>query len=155
MICQRCGLRKATVHITVSPDDESYKEGHFCQECGRKYLNAIAKKPTDAQPGVSDTIPGPECPHCGISFPEFRNQGRLGCPRDYDVFETQLRSLLQGIHRAERHTGKTPRRASILRDAAAELTQLHRQLQLLIKQERYEEAARVRDRIRELGKADQ
>lgn len=155
MICQRCGLRKATVHITENRDDNSYQQVHFCQECGRKYLNAIVKKRADAEVGTSDTVLGPECPHCGISFPEFRNQGRLGCPRDYDVFETQLKGLLFSLHRAERHTGKTPRRASIHRAVAAELAQLHQQLRLLIKLERYEEAAQVRDRIRELENADQ
>ena len=30
------------------------------------------------------------CPQCGITFYEFRNQGRLGCPHDYVHFRKEL-----------------------------------------------------------------
>ena len=31
-------------------------------------------------------VAGPTCEACGISYLEFRNQGRFGCPNDYDAF---------------------------------------------------------------------
>ena len=37
--------------------------------------------PTDDETKIDLT-----CPHCGIKFMEFRAQGRLGCPHDYEVF---------------------------------------------------------------------
>ena len=38
------------------------------------------------------------CPVCGITFYEFRSQGRLGCPHDYVAFKTQLEPLILNIH---------------------------------------------------------
>ena len=49
-----------------------------------------------------------------------------------------------------RHAGKTPRRAPRAKTAQAELAHLRRQLQTLVNEENYEEAARIRDRIKQL-----
>ncbi|MCS7270363.1 MAG: UvrB/UvrC motif-containing protein, partial [Gemmataceae bacterium] len=58
--------------------------------------------------------------------------------------------LLESLHGQTRHEGKTPRRGPLSQAQQAELTQLRQQLQWLIREERYEEAARIRDRIRQL-----
>jgi protein-arginine kinase activator protein McsA len=50
----------------------------------------------------------------------------------------------------KKHAGKTPRRAPRAKTAHAELAQLRQRLQALVVEENYEEAARVRDRIKEL-----
>src|SRR5262249_31924504 len=88
------------------------------------------------------------CPECGIKYMEFRAEGRLGCPRDYEVFRLGLEPLLQRIHRASRHVGKSPRRpptAALL----AELINLRKELRAAVDAEAYEEAARLRDLIRQ------
>ena len=46
-----------------------------------------------------------------MSFQEFRNTGRLGCPYDYEVFRDELMPLLENIHEETRHSGKVPKRA--------------------------------------------
>ena len=51
------------------------------------------------------------CPVCQITFLEFRNSGRLGCPYDYEVFRDELMPLLENIHDETRHSGKVPKRA--------------------------------------------
>ena len=50
------------------------------------------------------------CPVCGITFLEFRKQGRLGCPHDYVCFDAELEPLLLNIHGETRHVGKVPKR---------------------------------------------
>jgi protein arginine kinase activator len=80
---------------------------------------------------------------------EFRAEGRLGCPHDYAVFQRGLEPLLERIHRASRHRGKTPRRASRHADLQAELVRLRQQLRGAIEAEAYEEAARLRDLLRQ------
>jgi protein arginine kinase activator len=57
---------------------------------------------------------------------------------------------MENIHESTRHTGKTPRRAPRSKTAQAELAQLRQQLLTLVNEENYEEAAKVRDRIKEL-----
>ncbi len=85
---------------------------------------------------------------------EFRAQGRLGCPHDYTVFRVGLEPLLQRIHRATRHVGKAPRRV-VPAERHAERVELRRRLQAAIEAEAYEEAARLRDLLREKEATDE
>ena len=84
------------------------------------------------------------CPDCGIKFMEFRGTGRLGCPTDYQGFTQGLLPLLQRIHGATRHIGKVAKR----RPAAEFRLRLRTLLREAIAREDYEEAARLRDRLR-------
>jgi protein arginine kinase activator len=93
---------------------------------------------------------GLACEACGISYVDFRNHGRFGCAHDYDAFKAELLPLLDSIHGDVKHLGKTPRRLPRTQSAQVELTTLRRRLQQLVTEENYEEAARVRDRIKEL-----
>ena len=91
----------------------------------------------------------PRCPTCGISFAEFREKGRLGCPNDYEFFEESLTPLLEKIHGATQHRGRLPQGSL---DEAGQrndtLLRLRRELQQAVKAEQYEAAARLRDQIR-------
>ena len=89
-------------------------------------------------------------PSCGIKFVEFRNSGRLGCPHDYQEFREELVPLLENIHGETRHCGKTPRRCRRRKQTQSELIQLRNRLKQAVTKEDYEEAARLRDRIRKL-----
>ena len=91
-----------------------------------------------------------ECPVCGISFFDFRNAGRLGCPYDYTIFEKDLVPLLINIHDADEHRGKRPKRATPSADLQAELIRLRREMDEAIERENYERASEIRDRLREL-----
>jgi protein arginine kinase activator len=155
MKCQRCP-KQATLHITEVLGDERFEEVHLCEDCAKKYLYEPQQKKL-AQSGPSavvdadeDAPAGARCPACGLTFVEFRNHGRFGCAHDYDAFKAELLSLMESVHGDTRHAGKTPRRAPRTKTAQAELTQLRRQLQELVNDENYEEAARIRDRIKNL-----
>ena len=57
---------------------------------------------------------------------------------------------MESVHGEVRHAGKAPRRAPRAKTAQAELAQLRQQLQSLVNEENYEEAARIRDKIKQL-----
>jgi protein arginine kinase activator len=157
MKCQRCP-KQATLHITEVLGEDRYEEVHLCEDCAKKYLVEPQKKAAagkvaateEAEEAAEAPVAGPSCDSCGISYLEFRNQGRFGCPHDYDAFKAELLPLLESIHGDVRHVGKTPRRLPRSQGAQVELTNLRRRLQQLVTEENYEEAARVRDRIKEL-----
>jgi protein arginine kinase activator len=86
---------------------------------------------------------------------EFRAQGRLGCPHDYNVFRIGLIPLLQRIHRSGRHVGKSPRHGAPSEGAQAELMELRRRLHAAVEAEEYEEAARLRDLLRKKEATDE
>ena len=161
--CQKCS-KPATFHIT---DIERGKprEYHFCDEHARQHLtpaepetdppsmSQLAQTLMSSHPGQTRAIsPSPadkqSCPVCQITFAEFRNTGRLGCPYDYEVFRDELMPLLENIHDETRHSGKVPRRAPRNSQQQTTLIQLRNDLKRAVAAEDYEAAARVRDKIR-------
>jgi protein arginine kinase activator len=158
MKCQKC-TKQATLHITEVINDEHFEELHLCEECAQKYIHEPQQHAGGAKGGEAGAIEETdeatalnqrECPVCGIKFVEFRNSGRLGCPHDYQEFREELTPLLENIHGETRHCGKTPRRLPQNKQTQSELLQLRKQLQQAVTREAYEEAARLRDRIRKL-----
>jgi len=158
--CQICGSNPATVHLTDIVDSHK-KEVHLCQSCAEQQhlvnkqelnLPAILQNLIGQHLGPqTDELARLTCPACGIKYMEFRAQGRLGCPHDYEVFRGGLTPLLQRIHRSDRHHGKTPQRSVLPAQEQAELVELRRRLQHAIDREAYEEAARLRDLLRKRG----
>ncbi len=163
MKCQSCS-KPATVHLTDIVNGHK-KELHLCQSCAEQQqlikhqdLNLSAILQTVIGQHLSqltDDLARLTCPACGIKYMEFRAEGRLGCPHDYEVFRAGLQPLLQRIHRADRHVGKTPRRGPARAGALAELVELRQQLRTAIEAEAYEEAARLRDLLRQKEAPDE
>ena len=171
MKCQQCD-KQAVFHITELETGE-VRELHLCEDHARSYLNQ--SEPGGGGEGEEKASPGgaltgplavgqtadelalldkKACPMCGITFFEFRNQGRLGCPHDYVHFEKELEPLIANIHGSTQHTGRRPDRAatgSPLPEGTEELTGvigLRRGMQEAIACEDYEKAREDRDAIR-------
>ncbi len=156
MKCQNCH-NPATLHITEIVSDDQFEEYHLCETCAHKFSHdpqpvspkaALSDQLAEADEGI--LLSTQECPLCGINFVEFRNTGRLGCPNDYHEFREELLPLLENIHGETRHCGKTPRRYPQTQQTQSELMQLRNHLKDAVTQENYEEAAKIRDRIKEL-----
>jgi protein arginine kinase activator len=166
MKCQQCE-KPATFHITELTGQQP-QELHLCETCAKTYLThgepgAAPVAPTLANVLVKQLQIGKAaeelakldqrtCPVCGISFYEFRNQGRLGCPHDYVYFERELTPLIANIHGETQHTGKRPRGHEGGTDQQTELIRLRREMDDAKQKEHYERAAKIRDQIREMEK---
>jgi protein arginine kinase activator len=154
-LCQTCKQNPATIHFTEIRNDEK-RELHVCESCAQS--QGIATGPVMASlptmlahlvKGVKPSAPSPRCPSCGISFAEFREKGRLGCPNDYEFFNEHLAPLLEKIHGATEHRGRLPKGALDADGQRSDkLLRLRRDLQKAVKGEQYETAARLRDEIR-------
>ena len=158
MKCQRCP-KQATLHITEVLGDDRFEEVHLCEECAKKYLYEpqIGKKTAPIKGGEGavesdepDALGEKQCSACGLRFVEFRNNGRLGCPHDYDAFKADLLPLLESVHGDTKHAGKSPQRTPRAAGSHVELATLRKKLQQFITDEQYEDAARTRDQIRQL-----
>ncbi len=90
------------------------------------------------------------CPQCGFSQPDFKKSGRLGCPKCYNTFADGLTSLLKNMHRGTQHKGKVPGRLMRREMLRKEMDVLQANLRKAVTEERFEEAASIRDQIREL-----
>ena len=177
MKCQHCD-KQAVFHITEL-ESGAVRELHLCEDHARSYLNQseAASGPGDAEEAeegkqAAGGLTGPlgvgqtadelalldqrACDMCGITFFEFRNQGRLGCPHDYVQFEKELEPLIANIHGATEHTGRRPSPrgdGNPLPEGTEELTRsigLRREIKESIACEDYEKARENRDAIRAL-----
>jgi len=163
MRCQQCD-KQAMFHITELETGE-VREVHLCEDHARSYLNQSegASQPSEsAGPlGVAQSaeelseLDQKVCEMCGITFFEFRNQGRLGCPHDYVQFEQELEPLIANIHGAVEHTGRRPQRpaGSELPESTESLTRvigLRKGIREAVEQEEYERAGTLRDEINQV-----
>ena len=163
MKCQVCDL-PATVHLTEIVGGKK-TELHLCQACAEKKeilkqqelnLSVIVQTVIGQHVGApTDELARLTCPACGIKYMEFKAEGRLGCPHDYTVFRDALQPLLERIHRATRHRGKVPPNATRGAAVQAELRELRQALRRAVEAEAYEEAARLRDCIKQKEAADE
>lgn len=168
--CQNCKKARATVHLTeIDPENAQPQETHLCEACARESgastakpaslstlsltttLMSLQEKVAKTRGGMSRTV---TCDECGMTYQEFRVKGRLGCCRCYEAFEEGLAPLLEKVHGSSHYVGPSPgvgsQRERLSAAHEQELLEQQRRLTRLIKGEDYEEAARVRDRIREL-----
>ena len=155
--CKRCS-KPATLHITEIRDG-AVQELHLCETCAQAYLNQEPEEATDSaeetaqkQAESLEEYDHLVCPNCGITFREFRSQGRLGCPHDYIAFAKELKPLLENIHGETQHSGKFPKRAPHASQLQYRLIKLRSDLRNAVEEEEYETAARLRDEIQSLEK---
>jgi protein arginine kinase activator len=169
MKCQQCD-KPATFHITELTGGKP-QELHLCEEHARQYLtqpgsgggaspapsmaSALAQQIAQ-QMAVGQTaeelanLDQQSCPVCGITFFDFRSQGRLGCPHDYHCFRAQLEPLILNVHGELEHVGKRPSRAATGTERRTQLIRLRREMTEAVTQEDYELASRLRDQIRKI-----
>lgn len=166
MICDECGKRPATVHITKVENGKK-TDMHLCEQCAMQknllslstsfsvnellagLLNSGGTSPIKIDP-VNDI----KCSVCGLSYGKFKETGRFGCGNCYKVFGERLNPLFKKVHGNTSHTGKIPSRAGSRIKALREVERLKQQLNEAIRNEEYEKAAAIRDRIREINKSE-
>ena len=158
MLCQQCKKQTATVHLTDLAKGEK-RERHLCEECAAREGIAVKQHVSIndvlnqfLQSGVQE-LAKIKCPECGMSFVEFRSQGLLGCPNDYDVFGEALANVIERAQDGHtHHTGKSPGQKVSVHSKSEERARLQRELREAVEAEDYELAAQIRDRLGELSK---
>jgi protein arginine kinase activator len=163
MKCQQCD-KPATFHITELAGGEP-QELHLCEEHAREYLtnsDAEGQSPASLASGMLGQLAVGQtaeelarldrraCPVCGITFYEFRSQGRLGCPHDYVCFEKELEPLILNIHQETKHVGKHPPRVAGGTERQTDLIRKRKELKAAVEAENYERASELRDEIRRI-----
>ena len=168
MVCDICKQHQATVHLTEIVD-EQMSELHLCETCANQKGAQM-----ESHFGLADLLAGladfgkpaavgapleegevKTCETCGMSYEDFKKVGRLGCSECYTTFRKSLSTLLRRIHGSTSHVGKVPLSlsGSTTVKGRNELQELKRRLQRAIEGEDFEEAAKIRDRLRELERA--
>ena len=85
------------------------------------------------------------------AVPVYAESGKCGCPECYNTFNSELLPYLKRVHGSIQHIGKIPNRAPLTVAVDTETAEgLRSKLNQLIREEKYEEAAIIRDKIKRL-----
>lgn len=165
MLCDKCGKNPATVHYKQVINGVA-QEQHLCENCAGGGLGFgtldLNKLFSAAVPQRREAI---SCPVCGLSLAEFNQSGRLGCSRCYEAFGEAISPLIRRYHGERRHRGKLKRPTLYQAESGEPLSPpegelanktyeklaLQKQLAELVELEKFEEAAKVRDRLKEIS----
>jgi protein arginine kinase activator len=165
MVCDNCGSTDAVVHLTQIVNNQMSTH-RLCEKCAaEKGLEAtpepaafpltdlLAQMGKDVAP-ESEPASAQQCSFCGLTFKDFRETGRLGCPHCYETYLPHLQRLLRRVHGGTQHVGKVylppdPSASELERRLEA----LRRKLNRAVESEDFERAAELRDEIRSLEPA--
>ncbi|MBW7454998.1 UvrB/UvrC motif-containing protein [Paenibacillus sepulcri] len=166
MLCQECGNKPASLHFTKIVNGEK-TEFHICESCAREKgeglpgvsngfsIHSLLSGLLDFEPasGVNAFGARPQqlrCETCGLTYTQFSKMGRFGCSECYTTFGSKLDPILKRVHGNSSHVGKIPKRTGGQIQLKREIEDLRADLQQRIECEEFENAAKIRDQIREL-----
>ena len=161
MKCDECGNDEAVVHLTQIENNEM-NVVHLCESCaaergldtgsepaGLPLTDFLAEMTADPQPSAPSMTE--RCSFCGLTFADFRETGRLGCPQCWTTFHSHLKGLTRRIHGDSVHQGKVYLPLDpTASDRERRLGALREQLERAVGAEDFERAAELRDEIRQM-----
>jgi protein arginine kinase activator len=164
MMCEICSTNEAVFHIKQIIGKEEI-ELHLCDKCAR--LRGITKNENAIDFSISQLLTGlvdakavikktgavavAECPACGFTINKFKKLGKLGCSECYTTFAKQVKDFVYKMYGKIQHKGKLPGKMRNLQTSIDGLETLKEELKTAIALEDYEQAASLRDRIKEMS----
>ena len=160
MQCQICNNNEATIHLTEI-NDGVRSELHMCEYCAaekqiavknqiplNELLSSLLAVAPDEEQITLKTQARLQCPACGFTLEHLKDKSVLGCPLDYEVFEKSLMPLIENAHSGKTaHCGKVPSKLPKNTKNQVDLLNLKARLEQAVKNEDYEQAAKIRDEI--------
>ncbi len=168
MKCDFCD-KKATVFLTQLVEGQM-KKVCLCDPCAKErgvtdptgfsmadlLLGGIAAGSGSAASGQKPATVsggGRQCPSCGFTLDDLRRVRRFGCGDCYATFSEEVGQMVRGLHKGASHVGKVPAGLMEMQVLHQRLEELRARLDQAIVSESYEEAAGIRDEIRNLSEA--
>ncbi len=156
-----CGECKKPIVIRYTEIiGESTTHTSMCADCPELQRRLYGISPTEMVAAKTGTIAGLGCGNCGTTLEEVKRGHRLGCSECYSVFEDVL---IAEIYAADClpphftsnkknlpfHMGRAPGE-NLAINASSKLLALNEALRETLNREDYEQAAWLRDQIKEL-----
>lgn len=152
MKCQKCGnLATFSYYENINGKE---KELILCDKCykNNNMNNIIEYYFSDDEIDVL-------CDKCGYEFDKYLKSGKFGCPNCYIKFDNEIDQILKKIHGKNRHMNLNNNKLKVNKALNNEknntkdnIADLKSKLERCIKEENYEEAAVIRDKLRSLEK---
>lgn len=166
MLCQNCSKREATTHIKRVVNGEA-TESHLCAECAKSLgYNGLFNNFSLSIPNIFSSFFGDSsfaltgarterCEKCGCAFDDIVRTGMVGCADCYEKFYDKLLPSIQRIHGKSNHAGKTPKPSAEKKKVKEKtkeekIAELEEDMKKAIETQNFEQAAIIRDKIKEL-----
>ncbi|TET48879.1 MAG: hypothetical protein E3J58_05905 [Actinomycetota bacterium] len=174
MICDFCKKNEAAIHL-IRVQNDNVEKVNICAECAGDFsffseddfykdLTKILYKIFRADEGQLNSRrelkilnnleirKNRSCSFCGTDLKNIKKLGKMGCPNCYIEFKNILLPIIKAIHKNIEHRGKIPENTSRQIKLEKSIRDLRNRLKREIFVENFEEAARIRDEIRQLEK---
>lgn len=160
MKCQKCKKNDASVHMAYITNT-GRKDYYLCKSCSQEqenpsHLNSESVWENDFWKSMLGGYKYEDemnaCPACGMTYQQFNGGGRFGCTNCYKHFSRQVQLLLERLQGRTKHVGKVPLHGVGVFSTSRQIQKLKQKLQIALQNERYEEAASIRDEIKALEK---
>ncbi|MFH0921012.1 MAG: UvrB/UvrC motif-containing protein [Fibrobacterota bacterium] len=162
MNCDECKKKSAAVNFTQIINNKKTVL-NLCRDCAEKrgftghvpgaapqggvgVGNLVSKIATEYEEESNAVL----CDRCRLTYMEFKQTGRLGCGHCYEAFGKRLDDLLRKIHGSDCHIGKVPKSMEPAINACRQVDSMRREMQEAIRNEDFEKAARMRDKIKKM-----
>lgn len=160
-LCDLCHIHPALLKITQIVNNEK-TDLNLCKKCAEEkgFGNPLGSVPSlfgavligllsQEIPQRTRTVSSKKCQQCGTRKTDFEQTGLLGCGMCYETFKDDLKFILRRIHGSNKHIGHRPMSARQT-GSLPDIKVLKRKLRSAIQDENFEEAAKLRDLIRDV-----
>lgn len=147
MLCEKCGKREATVKYTQIINGRK-SSLNICSACAAQesIFDNFGSLLSFRERNETDMA---VCPCCNMRLSELLRSGRIGCGECYNTFRPHVEALLKKIHGTSRHIQLEEKEEAKPQAKKSEVVLLRDKLKEAVEKEDFEEAARLRDLIRE------
>lgn len=154
MKCQSCGKKEATVRYKENINGKKH-EFFLCESCADKMgfvdFSDLFSPMFVSIPEVFSKPEVKKCKKCGYTLKDYSKTGMFGCEECYNTFEKTLDELFLKLHGKNRHIAQNKKIVKTEQEKIAEeIEELKYKIKQLIDEEKYEEAAVIRDKIKKL-----
>lgn len=162
MKCDRCG--KQSVYRSTLIVNGVSQTTNLCRECAIKE-GVFSTEPTSLfedmfSPFIGfmpfEKLDDVVCPVCKTSLRQFKTTGVLGCPNCYEVFNKEIAIIVSKIAPHTQHKQESiANLKSKTKSKQEKIDELKLQLQQAVKEERYEDAGKIKKQIQKLEAKDE
>jgi len=167
MFCEKCKKNEATIHLTEILKNKK-TEVHLCEKCSREMgINSGLSGFSLSVPEMLSFLDVEDfgnleiknCKTCGMTFNDYKKNGKVGCEDCYIDLMDYIRPDIISYKNECKHIGKIPSISSekpglvkkvYKGNGVSKLNDYKIQLENAVIEERYEDAAILRDRINNL-----
>lgn len=160
-LCEACAEQQYTPASSCEKEPEEEEEE---EETPLESDSVSASSPASevAVEAPAEDADGPErCPLCRTTWERLEENERTGCAQCYTAFENEILEVVTELQPSLQHVGKMPQQAIRRRRRLEDLRtkqvhrmeMLQRRLEEAVSAENYEEAAELRDKLREIESA--